>query len=79
VKEYLDSRGKRILEALDEVSKEYNTTPAAVSLRWLMDRPGITAPIASATKVEHLESFRAAVNLDLALESMDKLDEASRY
>ena len=79
VKEYLDSRGKRILEALDEVSKEYNTTPAAVSLRWLMDRPGITAPIASATKVEHLESFRAAVELNMTKEAMDKLDNASSW
>ena len=79
VKEYLDSRGKRILEALDEVSKEYNTTPAAVSLRWLMDRPGITAPIASATKVEHLESFRAAVELNMTKEAMDKLDKASSW
>jgi aryl-alcohol dehydrogenase-like predicted oxidoreductase len=79
VKEYLDKRGKGILKALDEVSKEYNTTPAALSLSWLKNKPGVTAPIASATKVEHLESFRAAVNLDLAQESMDKLDDASNY
>lgn len=79
VKEYLDKRGKGILKALDEVSKEYNTTPAALSLSWLKNKPGVTAPIASATKVEHLESFRAAVNLDLARESMHKLDKASNY
>ena len=79
VKEYLNDRGKRILNALDEVSREYNTTPAALSLTWLMNKPGITAPIASATKVEHLESFKAAVNLDLAQDSMDKLDEASSW
>ena len=78
VKKYLDDRGKRILSALDEASKEYNTTPAALSLRWLMNKPGITAPIASATKVEHIESFREAVELDLSKESMSKLDKASR-
>ncbi|MEJ2365112.1 MAG: aldo/keto reductase [Deltaproteobacteria bacterium] len=79
VKEYLDDRGQRILKALDELSKEYNTTPAALSLRWLMDRPGITAPIASATKVEHLKSFRAAVELNMTKEAMDKLDKASSW
>ena len=79
VKKYLDDRGKRILSALDEASKEYNTTPAALSLRWLMNKPGITAPIASATKVEHIESFREAVELDLSQESMRKLDKASRW
>jgi aryl-alcohol dehydrogenase-like predicted oxidoreductase len=78
VKKYLDDRGKRILRALDEASKEYNTTPAALSLRWLMNKPEITAPIASATKLEHIESFREAVELDLSKESMSKLDKASR-
>jgi aryl-alcohol dehydrogenase-like predicted oxidoreductase len=77
VKKYLDDRGQRILTALDGVSKEYNTTPAALSLSWLMNKPGITAPIASATKLEHIESFREAVELDLKKESMRELDKAS--
>jgi aryl-alcohol dehydrogenase-like predicted oxidoreductase len=79
VKKYLDDRGKRILKALDEVSKEYNTTPAALSLNWLLNKPVVTAPIASATKLKHIEAFDEAVKLDLDKESMDKLDEASRW
>lgn len=79
VKKYLNDRGKRILKALDEVSKEYNTTPAAVSLNWLLNKPVVTAPIASATKLKHIESFNEALNLDLSKESMDKLEEASRW
>jgi aryl-alcohol dehydrogenase-like predicted oxidoreductase len=79
VKEYLNKRGRGILKALDEVSKEYNSTPAALSLRWLMNKPGITAPIASATKLEHLASFRAAVELNVTKEAMDKLDKASSW
>jgi aryl-alcohol dehydrogenase-like predicted oxidoreductase len=77
VKEYLNKRGQSILKALDEVSKEYHTTSAALSLSWLINRPGITAPIASATKLEHLASFRAAVELNLTKEAMDELDKAS--
>jgi aryl-alcohol dehydrogenase-like predicted oxidoreductase len=79
VKKYLDDRGQRILKALDEVSKEYNTTPAASSLSWLKNKPGVTAPIASATKLEHIESFSEAAKLDLSKESMDKLDKASSW
>jgi len=79
VKKYLNERGKRILRALDEVSKEYNTAPAAVSLNWLSNQPVVTAPIASATKLKHIESFGEAVNLDLSKESMDKLDKASSW
>ena len=79
VKEYLDKRGKRILEALDELSKEYNTTPAALSLSWLKNKPGVSAPIASATELKHVESFSEAAKLDLSKESMDKLDKASSY
>ncbi len=47
---YLNERGKRILAALDEVAAERNTAPAQVALAWLMARPSITAPIASATE-----------------------------
>jgi aryl-alcohol dehydrogenase-like predicted oxidoreductase len=79
VQEYLDKRGKRILKALDDLSKEYNTTPAALSLSWLKNKPGVTAPIASATELKHVESFSEAAKLDLSKESMDKLDKASNY
>jgi len=79
VKKYLDDRGKRILKALDEVSKEYNTTQAALSLSWLLNKPAVTAPIASATKLKHIEAFGQAIKLDIGKESMDKLDEASRW
>jgi len=79
VKKYLDDRGHRILRALDELSREYNTTPAALSLSWLINKPGITAPIASATELEHIESFREAAKLYLGKEAIDKLDKASSW
>ena len=79
VKKYLNDRGQRILKALDELSKEYNTTPAALSLSWLKNKPGITAPIASATQLKHIESFGEGAKLDLSKESMDKLDRASSW
>ncbi len=79
VKKYLDNRGLRILEALDEVSKQYGSTPARVSLAWLMARPSITAPLASATSVEQLNDLIEATNLKLDHSAIEKLNRASGY
>ena len=60
VKKYLNDRGFKILQALDEVAKRYNTKPATISLAWLMAQPTIAAPIASATNTEQLNDLIAA-------------------
>ncbi|SAK85018.1 aldo/keto reductase [Caballeronia ptereochthonis] len=79
VEKYLDARGLRILDALDEVAKRNDTTPATVALAWLIARPSVTAPIASATSVAQLESLAASTRLTLAGEDVDLLDEASAW
>ncbi len=76
---YLNERGYRILKVLDELSAKLKSTPAQISLAWLMARPGITAPIASATKMEQLRDMMKAATLELEPEHIQKLDEASRY
>ncbi|GGG06796.1 aldo/keto reductase [Pontibacter amylolyticus] len=79
VKNYLNERGFRILQALDEVAEQYSTSPASVSLAWLMARPSITAPIASATKLKQLEDLVKAASLRLDQAAINRLDEASAY
>ncbi|MDR5818976.1 MULTISPECIES: aldo/keto reductase [unclassified Caballeronia] len=79
VEKYLDARGLKILDALDEVAKRNDTTPATISLAWLIARPSITAPIASATSVAQLESLAAATRLVLSSEDVELLDEASAW
>ena len=74
---YLNDRGMAVLAALDEVAKEKKSTPAAVSLAWLMAQPGITAPIASATSEKQLEDLVAATELKLDPASTGKLSKAS--
>jgi aryl-alcohol dehydrogenase-like predicted oxidoreductase len=73
----LNARGLRILSALDEVAARTKSTPAGVALAWLMARPSITAPIASATSLEQLEELIAATRLTLDAEAMQLLDGAS--
>ena len=77
IKKYLNERGTRILEALDEVAKRVDSNPARVSLAWLMARPGITAPIASATSLEQLDDLTNATRLELDQSSIELLNEAS--
>ncbi|MFZ2235482.1 MAG: aldo/keto reductase [Dokdonella sp.] len=77
VKGYLDDRGMRVLAQLDAVAERHGATPAQVSLAWLMARPGITAPIASATSVEQLDDIAGAMSLELSESDITALDEAS--
>jgi aryl-alcohol dehydrogenase-like predicted oxidoreductase len=77
VKAYLNERGRRILSALDEASSHHSASPAEVALAWLMARPGVTAPIASATTIAQLDSLIAAASLKLDAADIKTLDEAS--
>ena len=73
---YLNARGKKILAALDQVSKSTGATLAEISLAWLVAQPGVTAPIASATSVEQVESLGRGVRLKLADEELTVLTRA---
>lgn len=74
VKKYLDVRGFRILDALDQVAKRYDSTPARVALAWLIARPSITAPIASATNLEQLNDLVESTRLNLDSAAIETLN-----
>jgi aryl-alcohol dehydrogenase-like predicted oxidoreductase len=65
VENKLDARGLKILAALDEVSAELQSTPTRVALAWLLAKPSITAPIASATSLSQLDELLASTRLEL--------------
>lgn len=77
VKKYLNDRGFRILGALDEVAARYSSTPARVAIAWLMARPSVTAPIASATSLDQLADLVEATRLELDRPAVELLDAAS--
>jgi aryl-alcohol dehydrogenase-like predicted oxidoreductase len=79
VKKYLTERGFNILNALDDVAAQYNSTPSAIALAWLIARPGITAPIVSATNVAQLNELTKAATLQLSNEAIETLNTASAY
>lgn len=71
---YMNERGMKILAALDEIAAAKGTEPAAVALAWLMAKPAVTAPIASATSLKQLETLVAATRLALSPDDMARLD-----
>lgn len=77
VQKYLNAHGKRILRALDDVAKRHDAQPVQIALAWLMARPGLTAPIASATTVEQLGELMDAASLKLGEGDIEALDNAS--
>ena len=77
VEKYLDERGMRILSALDRVARRTDLPPATVALAWLISRPAVTAPIASATSRAQLQTLIKAATVQLDADAMNILDEAS--
>jgi aryl-alcohol dehydrogenase-like predicted oxidoreductase len=77
VESKLDARGLKILAALDQVSAELHATPTRVALAWLLARPSVTAPIASATSLSQLEELLASTRLELGADAIGRLNRAS--
>jgi len=76
-RKYMNERGQRILAALDRVAAASGAAPAAVALAWLLARPGVVAPIASATSLGQFAELVRAPSLTLDAEAMRQLDRAS--
>ncbi|MAC77785.1 MAG: alcohol dehydrogenase [Rhodobacteraceae bacterium] len=76
VSKYLTEKGMRLLDVLEDVAGAHSAKPAEVALAWLIGREGVTAPIASATSVEQVESFARAAALKLSDEDMTRLTQA---
>ena len=79
IKKYLDERGQKILRALDEVSADLGVPQAQIAIAWLLHKPFITSPIASATSLEQLDDLIGAASLKLSSDHVELLDKASGY
>jgi aryl-alcohol dehydrogenase-like predicted oxidoreductase len=78
VKKYLNEHGRRVLDALDSAAAQHKATPAQVALAWQMTRPGLTAPIASATSLTQWKELAGAARLSLDAATIAAIDAASR-
>jgi aryl-alcohol dehydrogenase-like predicted oxidoreductase len=78
VKKYLNERGRRVLGALDSAAAQHKATPAQIALAWQMARPGLTAPIASATSLAQWREIAGAARLQLDSGTIAAIEVASR-
>jgi len=75
--DYLHSKGLAVLAVLDRLAAELDSNPAQISLAWLMEKPGVTTAIASATKPEQLYDLIRATQITLPTWAIAQLDEVS--
>jgi aryl-alcohol dehydrogenase (NADP+) len=64
-----------IVDRVAALAERRSAKPAQIALAWLLHRPGITAPIIGASKLNHLEDAVAALEIDLSPEEMAQLEE----
>jgi aryl-alcohol dehydrogenase (NADP+) len=74
---YMEGKGPAVLAALDAVGARHSATPAQVALAWIMAKPAISAPIASATSVEQVKDIMGALRVTLSTHDVEQLDSAS--
>jgi hypothetical protein len=74
---YLEGRGMRVLEALDEIAAETGAAVATVALAWLIAQPAVTSALASATNLEQLGEITAAMHFRLTSAQIERLDAVS--
>ncbi len=76
---YFNDAGWKVLDVVKTIAGELDATPLAVSLAWVLAKPGITAPIIGANSVEQLEGSLSALDVDLTAEQLEELDTASAW
>ena len=78
VEKYLNDYGFGVLAALDDVAKRYNARPVQIAMAWLIARPSVTAPIASATNLDQLAELLKSAEIKLDAAAIQQIDAASK-
>jgi aryl-alcohol dehydrogenase-like predicted oxidoreductase len=78
VEKYLNDYGFGVLKALDDVAKRYSASPVQVAMAWLIARPSVTAPIASATNLDQLAELLKSAEIKLDAAAIQQIDAASK-
>ena len=78
VEKYMNDYGFGTIAALDDVAKRYNAKPVQIAMAWLMARPSVTAPIASATNLDQLAELLKSVEIQLDAAAIQQIDAASQ-
>jgi aryl-alcohol dehydrogenase-like predicted oxidoreductase len=74
---YNNIRTWRVIDTLMTIAQDVGKSPAQVALNWLLQRPGVTAPILGARTVEQLEDNLGSIGWSLNVDQMEQLNKAS--
>jgi aryl-alcohol dehydrogenase-like predicted oxidoreductase len=74
---YLTRGGLRVLGVLDAIAAAHETSPATIALAWLLSKPFVIAPVASASRVEQVAALTAAASIQLTRQQAAELDRVS--
>ena len=77
VEKYLNAKGLGVVAALDAVADKHSAKPGQVAMAWLLARPSVCAPIASATNLAQLDELLKSVDVVLDADDSARLDAAS--
>jgi 1-deoxyxylulose-5-phosphate synthase len=72
---YTPDKDQAVIDRVAEVAAARAVSSAQVALAWLLHKPGVTAPIIGATKLEHLDQALTASELQLSDGEIDELEE----
>ena len=78
VEKYVNEKGFKVLEALDAVAVKHKAKPGQIALAWLIARPSVTSPIASATNMDQFKELVGAATVTLDKADIDQIDAASK-
>jgi aryl-alcohol dehydrogenase-like predicted oxidoreductase len=74
---YLTRRGLRVLAALDSIALQHDSTPASIALAWLLSKPFVVAPVASASRASQVAALTEAASIQLSRQQATELDRVS--
>lgn len=74
---YLNRSGLRVLGVLDTVARAHGVSPATIALAWLLSKPFVVAPVASASRVDQVADLTLAASIQLSRTQVTELDRVS--
>jgi aryl-alcohol dehydrogenase-like predicted oxidoreductase len=75
--QHLNRRGMRVLTVLDTIAHAHHSSVTTIALAWLLSKPNIVAPVASASRPEHIDALMAAASVRLSRSQIVELDRVS--
>ena len=79
LREAMSERADGVIQMLVDLAEERGATPAQMAIAWILDHPGVTAPIVGADRPEYVDDAFGALEIELTREERQALDAVSQW